>query len=131
MTLPWEILVVSSDLENRRPLISILHQQGWDAVCASTIDEAMAVLTNETVGLVFCDQHLADGSYRDFLAASRYLRRTVRTVVTSADWDESSDAVRLGAFDVIASPCRPTDVEWMVIQAKRAERNRTQPPVPA
>lgn len=131
MTVPWEILVVSSDLESRRSLIAILHQQGWDPVSASTIDEAVAVLAKETVGLVFCDQKLADGSYRDFLATARYLRPAVRTVVTSADWGEPSDAMRLGAFDVISSPCRPTDVEWMVIQAKRDERKRAQSPVPA
>jgi hypothetical protein len=33
-------------------------------------------------------------------------------------------AMREGAFDVIAAPCRPTDVEWMVIQAKRDARSR-------
>jgi len=30
--------------------------------------------------------------------------------------------MRLGAFDVIASPCRATDVERMVIQALRYDR---------
>ena len=47
-------------------------------------------------------------------------------MVTSreSDWDEYLEAIRLGAFDVIASPCRPTDVEWMVIQARRDERVR-------
>jgi FixJ family two-component response regulator len=45
-------------------------------------------------------------------------------VVTSstADWDEFLEAMRLGAPDVIARPCRATDVEWMVIQALRYER---------
>lgn len=46
-------------------------------------------------------------------------------VITSlhADWDEYLEAIRVGAFDVIAAPCRSTDVEWMVIQAKRDDRN--------
>jgi DNA-binding NtrC family response regulator len=41
---------------------------------------------------------------------------------STADWDEFLEAMRLGAFDVIASPCRATDVEWMIIQALRYER---------
>jgi DNA-binding NtrC family response regulator len=86
--------------------------------------EAVETLRKEPVGLVFCDKSLPDGTYRDLLTAARGLTTRVRVVVTShqADWDEYLEAMRLGAFDVIAVPCRPTDVEWMVIQAKRDDR---------
>jgi DNA-binding NtrC family response regulator len=46
-----------------------------------------------------------------------------------ADWEEFKEAMRWGAFDVISAPCRPTDVEWMVIQARRDERHRIEGPV--
>jgi DNA-binding NtrC family response regulator len=44
-------------------------------------------------------------------------------VVTSrlADWDEYLDALHHGAFDLITSPCQPTDVLWAVVQARREE----------
>ncbi len=126
MTVPWEILIVSSDLEGRRALTKILNALGIDPLCASTIDESLEILPKETIGVVFCDQYLADGSYRDLLAASHHLKSRLRMVVTSrqGNWDEYLEAMRQGAFDLIVSPCRPTDVEWMVIQAKRDERNR-------
>lgn len=127
MNIPWQIVVASSDLESRRGLTSILTRQGLDPISISSFAECREVMERESVGLVFCDRHLADGDYRDVLGASRCAPGKVRVVVTSkhADWDEYLEAMRLGAFDVIAAPCRPTDVEWMVIQAKRDERNRS------
>jgi DNA-binding NtrC family response regulator len=81
---------------------------------------------------VFCDSHVLDGNYQDLLAAYPQSSDRPRVVVTSgsADWDEYKEAMRCGAFDIISVPCRHTDVEWMVIQAKRAER-RAEGPAPA
>jgi two-component system response regulator PilR (NtrC family) len=136
MTVPWEILILSGELEDRQALSHILEAQDLEPISASTLREGIGILRNETVGLVFCDKTLPDGTYRDLLGASRTLKRKVHIVVTSrhADWDEYLEAMRLGAFDVIAVPCRPTDVEWMVIQAIRDERTRsrhTPDPTPA
>jgi DNA-binding NtrC family response regulator len=132
MTVPWEILVLSAELEDRLALSRILETQDLEPICSATLQEALETLHKETVGLVFCGKNLPDGSYKDVLAAVRGLKSRVRVVVTShqSDWDEYLDAMRSGAFDVIAVPCRPTDVEWMVIQAKRDERNRSRPGVP-
>jgi DNA-binding NtrC family response regulator len=126
MNVPWQILVASSDLERRRNLMQTLNRQGLDPIGVSNLAECRQVLQKERVGLVFCDHQLADGTYRDVLAASRPTEK-LRLVVTSRhpDWDEYLEAMGSGAFDVIASPCRPRDVEWMVIQAKRDERNHS------
>ena len=138
MTVPWEVMVISSDLEHRQELVHILQQQEVDPISASSLAESISLLKNNLIGLVFCESHLSDGSYRDFLSSIRSLKTRCRVVVTSrqADWDEFLEAMRLGAFDIISAPCRPTDVEWMVIQAKRDERSRlveqvASSPVPA
>ncbi|HXW56182.1 MAG TPA: response regulator [Candidatus Cybelea sp.] len=127
MNTPWQILVASSDLESRRTLIQILARQGLDPISAANLAECRETMRKERVGLIFADRHLADGNYRDVLDLARSNRQKVRVVVTSSrpDWDEYLEAMRLGAFDVIAYPCRPTDVEWMVIQARRDDHNRT------
>lgn len=125
-TTQFEVLVVSSDLENRRNLSKILLKDGLDPLCVSTLRECQEILAGRRIALVFCDAHVTDGSYEDLLAAHRSKESKPRVVITSlhANWDEFRKAIRLGAFDVISSPCRPTDVEWMIIQAKRDERNR-------
>jgi DNA-binding NtrC family response regulator len=75
------------------------------------------------VGLIFCSRWLAVGDCRHLLVAARDWSRKIRIVLAArvTDWDEYLEAMRLGAFDVISAPCRPTDVEWMVIQALREE----------
>ena len=124
MNIPWDILVASSDLEGRRALSNILAKLGVDPLASSTVRECKELMASERVGLIFCDRLLADGNCYDLLNASRIGRTKARVVVMSstADWDEFLEAMRLGAFDVIANPCRATDVEWMIIQALRYER---------
>jgi len=124
MNIPWDILVASSDLEGRRALSNILERLGIDPLTSSTVGECKDIMATERVGLIFCDRLLADGNCHDLLNASKSGRTKARVVVMSstADWDEFLEAMRLGAFDVIASPCRATDVEWMIIQALRYER---------
>jgi two-component system response regulator PilR (NtrC family) len=127
MNIPWEILVASSDLEGRRTLSNILAKLGVDPLTSSTVRECKELIATERVGLIFCDRLLTDGNCHDLLSASRGARTKTRVVVMSstADWDEFLEAMRLGAFDVIASPCRATDVEWMIIQALRYERTES------
>ncbi len=122
----WKTLVASSDLENRRALVKILSAQGLEPICVGTVAECRQVLENEDVVLIFCDRHLTDGGHRELLRAVRSSGTKALVVITSREpaWDEYLEAMRLGAFDVIASPCVPTDVEWMVLQAGRFERNR-------
>ena len=124
MSAPWQVVIASSDPDQLRKLREILKQQEVDPVCTSTVMECRNVLVNETVGLVFCDRKLADGNYSDLIAAGRSVNSRARFVVTSpqADWDEFFEAMRFGAFDVITVPCRPKDVEWMIIQARRDDR---------
>jgi DNA-binding NtrC family response regulator len=125
----WQILVASSDLENLQRVSEILNKHGLDPICTSTISQCREIMAQENVGLVFCDRDLRDGGYRDLLAAAAYesTRGRVRVVLISSvvDSDEYDSAKRSGLFDVIAAPCRPTDVEWMVIRAKRDEYSRT------
>jgi DNA-binding NtrC family response regulator len=124
MNLPWDILIASADLEGRRRLANILSKLEVDPLTTSSIRESKEIIATERVGLIFCDRLLSDGNCYDLLNASKAGKTKARIVVTSstADWDEFLEAMRLGAFDVIASPCRATDVEWMIIQTLRYER---------
>jgi DNA-binding NtrC family response regulator len=121
-----QILVASSELENRRALNNILRNEGYDTICASRVSECKEALQTQNVSLVFCDRRLSDGNYRDVVAAIRESHHHSRVVVTSrlADWDEYLDALHHGAFDLIASPCQPTDVLWAIVQARREDHNR-------
>jgi two-component system response regulator FlrC len=116
-----EILVIASDPETRKALSSILQTEGLRSVQASHLSEGRALLASQTVGMVFCERHLADGTYLDLLPVAQTKAGNVPVVVTSrlADWDEYLEALRNGAVDLIASPCKPSDVTAALAQARR------------
>ena len=116
-----EILVIASDPETRKALSSMLQAEGLKSVQASQLSEGRALLATETVGMVFCERHLADGTYLDLLPAAQTKSGNVPVVVTSrlADWDEYLEALRHGAVDLIASPFKPSDVSAALAQARR------------
>jgi DNA-binding NtrC family response regulator len=118
-----QILIVSSELELRRMLNNILRKEGYETVCASRASECEEALKTQKISLIFCDRRLSDGSYRDVISMLRASNQPARVVVTSrlADWDEYLEALHHGAFDLISSPCQPTDVLWAIVQARREE----------
>ena len=121
----WRVIVLSSDTRSRESLAGLLLRQGMSIACASTIRECQELLCKEAFGAVFCDRELSDGTYRDVLRALRSARSKTQVVLTScqAEWDEYLEAIRSGAFDVIATPFQRVDVEWMVMQVMREAKS--------
>jgi DNA-binding NtrC family response regulator len=118
-----DILVIASDPETRKALSSILQTEGLKSVHASHLSEGRALLASQRVGMVFCERHLADGSYLDLLPAAQTKAGNVPVVVTSrlADWDEYLEALRHGAVDLIASPCKKSDVTSALAQVQQGK----------
>ena len=126
MDQPNEILVISSELGNRRALVEVLREEHWEPICASTVKDGQELFATRKVTLVFCDRQLSDGTYRDVLKAMRSLNTNIPLVVTSrvADWDEYVEALHEGAFDLIVSPCTPSDVTWVTRQVQHENKKR-------
>lgn len=124
MDKPIPILVVSSELGNSNTLGDTIGHEGWKTICASTVGECKGVFANQDIDLVFCERHLTDGTYRDVLAIARSRRRSARLVVMSSspNWDEYLEALRDGAFDLIASPCGMADIAYVLDQAQREDQ---------
>lgn len=127
MSLSLQVAVASQDLERRRSIATILVNLGLDPICVSSVAQCRDLLAKEYVDLIFCDQSLADGDYCDVLSVCRFSRSQPDVVLachhTNADYHQ---AIAQGVFGVIAAPCRPSEVEWMLIQARRKQRERVQ-----
>ena len=130
MSKPCEIVVVSSDLESRQRVAGALSRLGVNPICVSTIDQCRHIPKREKVGIVFCDKNVEGGDYQDVMAAvsSELADARPKIVMMSRfrmDPSEYRQAKRSGVFDIIESPCRPTDIEWMLISAMRARQNES------
>jgi DNA-binding NtrC family response regulator len=107
-------------MEVRRSLLRTLEALSTDVVVCVTRAQAEEVLSTQTVEIVFCDEHLPDGSYCDLIRCGHRIPRVVVTTRTG-EWELYFEAVTKGAFDVIRSPWYATDVELAVIRALREE----------
>jgi len=111
-----KVLVICSDPANRQTLKRVLEECHLATEMCSTVSDARARLARKRVPLVFCEAELADGSYRDVLGAPECAKANVPVVVTSraGETHQYLEAMRLGAFDYMASPYRRSEVEWIV-----------------
>ena len=123
MPIRWEAVILSTDWEWRHSLARTLDAQGIDCIHATSLQDCKEILSRESVGMIFWDSHLADGGYQEFVQSIPDLDTRVRIVLVSHtdDWDEPLANARKGAFAVIPFPCQPTDVEWALSRANRAD----------
>jgi DNA-binding NtrC family response regulator len=130
MSSPWGVVLVSADLEHRRNVAAMLASQAVDPVCLPTVQQCRETLSKRKISLVFSDYKLPDGTFVDVLAAAvEAAFGAPKVVLMSAKLTlhEYDQAKCSGAFDIIPTPCRPTDIEWMVILARRADVIRPKP----
>lgn len=113
------VLIACSDPEGRKTLAQALTGCGLRTVYAPTVAGAKTVLAHRRVSLVFCASELADGRFSDVLNAAQQVGRSVPVVVASRSDDtrQYMEAMRSGAFDYVATPCRHDEVERIVAHA--------------
>jgi CheY-like chemotaxis protein len=121
------VLVASPQLEVRQVLIRTLDRLSADVISCSTRSQAEEVLARQEVDLVFCDEHLPDGSYSDLIHTNHSHPKIPRIVVATrhAEWGFYFEALRKGAFDITRSPWHATDIEMVLIRALRDECQQT------
>jgi len=121
-----DALVVSERMEHVKSLVRILDGLMINVYVACSVKQAQEVLCRQPLALVFCDERVPGGSYRELLQTGDPRRKASRFVVMlqTGEWDEYLEAMRLGAFEVIRCPVQPTDVEMTLIHATRDQAQR-------
>jgi DNA-binding NtrC family response regulator len=109
-------LVASSDVERRATLAKILEECNLEAVLASSVEEVRIALTKGSVHLLFCEDNLPEGDFREVLRVAKAIRPEAQVVVASllGGWGMYLEAMQLGAFDFIAPPYRDAAVRSIV-----------------
>lgn len=137
------VLLVNACDEDRASLRRILSRSNWNVYEACGEDDALRLLQAEAVPVVICARELPDGDWHGFLKRTRELAHPPHVIVNSPSMDKInylwSEALREGAYDVIASPYTRDDVVRTVTLAwhswrderkrSRVSLNREQAPV--
>jgi DNA-binding NtrC family response regulator len=115
----WSLLIVSAQPENRKALLGILEGLPVARFVARTISEAREVLSGKSIEIVFCEETLPDGTYRQLLEPLVEQHRSTRFVLTlsTGAWEQYLEALRLGATDVLRRPLEAIEVELVLIRA--------------
>jgi DNA-binding NtrC family response regulator len=121
----WEAVILTTDLEWRHALARTLHANGVDFAYANSIRECKEIVARESVGLIFWDSHSATSTYQELAQAVRSLDQSVKIVIISHVDDLRLPTAWTGAFGVIPFPGQPTDIEWVLSRALRAEFQNT------
>jgi DNA-binding NtrC family response regulator len=121
MEIPLPILIVSCRPENRKMLMRIFDGLPVDSYVAPTLEEARLALTSRPFSIVFCEERLRDGSYRELLSEIQSNAQDTQFIVLlcTGEWEEYLEALRLGAEEVLRCPLQPTDVDLALIHAAR------------
>jgi DNA-binding NtrC family response regulator len=111
-----EVLVASSDAENRSVLVDILGQCGAKSLIAGNVDEVQTILAERSINLVFCDEVLPGGGFHYVLLLTKTIGGGVPLVLSSllGELDRYLEAIESGVFDFIAPPFGAADVTSVI-----------------
>ncbi len=98
-----------------------------EPICCSGIQEALSLLPQTAPFLIFCEDRVPDGTYKDLLREiGKSTRARLVVISPNAELDDNyNEAIALGAFDMIASPSRRSDVQWIAIRAMHEDARRS------
>ncbi len=117
----WDVLVVCAEMNNRNALTHMLEGMSVGVYSCSTLSQAMEVLYSHKIELIFCEENLPDGSFRDFLQVNqvRIGRPYIVVIGHPGESTEGMEMLQSGGLEVISLPLHPTAVELAVIRAMR------------
>jgi DNA-binding NtrC family response regulator len=115
-----DVLIVSAWHEHLKTLARVLGGSSARVITACSLRQAQEALSLQSFGIVFCDECLSDGSYRELLSMHTTPNELkLVLLLRSGDWPEYLEAMRQGAFDVLCSPVQPAEVESVILRAAR------------
>jgi DNA-binding NtrC family response regulator len=119
-----DVLIVSSRIDNRRMLLRTLVGLPVNTFCVSTISQALEVLESHPQAVIFCEERVPDGDYRELLSSVLSMRAMNRFIVElcTGEWEEYLEALRLGAAEVLRCPLESPDIDIALVHAMREGR---------
>lgn len=77
------VLVVSGRVEDRQKLARILDSLSANVFIVGTLAHAREVLQLQPITIIFCDERLSDGPYRELVALAKDQHDTARSLSCS------------------------------------------------
>jgi DNA-binding NtrC family response regulator len=107
------ILIISGECEHRAQLADSVSKVGLFPVCCATVADVRALVKTQPFCAAVSEDQLPDGDFREVICEMRRHSAHPPVVVVSRrdDWDFYLSTVRMGAFDSVAFPPTPGELE--------------------
>jgi len=113
-----KILVVGSRAADYRVIESATRAWMFETEQCAASTEVEIRLGEKEFDIVFVDENLTEVEYLQVISLGRSHKVPVVVLASEDDRDAAfRKAIRLGAFDILPTPCSAKDVQWMVIRA--------------
>ena len=123
------VLLVDDDQNILTSLQRSLHKEDYGLCCATSAEEALAILESQSIDLVVSDQNMPGMKGTDFLAEiSRKYPEVVRFILTGkATLDTALEAINKGAISrFFVKPCDIVDLAISIREALQQKALKTQ-----
>jgi DNA-binding NtrC family response regulator len=120
-----EVLAVSGNAEDLSRLRAAFHGSSWRLHTARTFDEAAARLSGNTIPVVLCACHFADGDWTTLLRFADDLPHRPKLIVFTRQADDRlwAEVLNLGGFDVLNFPADRSEIFRLTSSAWRNWRD--------
>ena len=125
------VVVITGELGHWEKLSDIVGSCGLRPIQCETLASVRELLAHEPVRAALCEDILPDGTFHELI---RLLRESPRwhmpVIVVSPldDWGSFLDAMMAGAFDYVAFPPYPHELERALAAALGESRTRQETP---
>lgn len=118
------VLIVSCDKNHRDFLADSTSKRGLRPICCQTLAAAEAILDDQCVSLIFCEDELLDGHFAQLVHKGSGHSDGPPIIIVSRrdDWDAYLRAMRLGAFDYVTLPPYVGELEHSIWGALHESR---------
>jgi len=129
-----KVLLVDDDQAALEELKEIVELEGWEAITATSVDDALSTLTGDPkISVVVSDYHFAqpDGDGANGMqfvsrAQARFAHRDISYIFLSGDPDALRSSLQVGAFKFLSKPLLVDDFILAIQSASESGGGETE-----
>jgi CheY-like chemotaxis protein len=116
---PYSVLITDDDSGSREALRDIMEPEGYHTLLASSGEEALEIVREESVHVALFDMNMPKLSGLETLELARQINAMLPVILVTADRTEAlmRQALRAQAYSVIAKPVSKHIVLYTVVRA--------------
>lgn len=119
MNQKYSILIVDDEKLQRESLAGFLKKSGYQTYTASHVDQAVSIVSEKRIEIIFTDFMMGKKSGFDLLREVRQLNPEIKVIMMTAfgTIQDAVAAMKAGAFDYLTKPIDLDEVELLIQRA--------------